>query len=296
MRRLNKGFNLIELMISILVASIIVAGLYSLMTSSVVNFGISKGSAVAGASVRRVDSTFNDLLFQTGYMNYQRITNFALFQARTNTHNNLFENWGAEQVVRVKYENSADSNYSDMLKIRFYGSSVSDNMSDGKGTDADGYIFDCQGQPLNNDVEMELIFYVRKGQGLLCRQLAIGGKNPVDVVIDPNVINMRVQVGTSVGGAVGQTGAESAFYRVNGNALSPVTGSGTPPSWSEINLLRYALVVSVPSGQKLVKRGAEFTLFPDDAHSPKYQVLKDDADAVNVHRIISGNVQFINRL
>lgn len=300
MIRENRGFNLIELMISILVASIIVAGLYSLMTSSVVNFGISKGSAVAGASARRVDSTFNDLLFQTGFMNYNRVRTYAYFHQRNNT-NALFSGWGENQVIRVQQDTNTDSNGSDMLKIRFFGSSVEDNTHNGSGGgNADGYVFDCQGQPVPNTDEMELIFYVRtngNSKGLICRQMVIGSNTASDVVIDPNVIHMRVQVGTSIGGAVGQAGAQSAFYRVEGNALKAISGSSSVvPDWKDINLLRYALVLSVPAGQKLVKRGAEFPLFPDDTGTPKYTVLSTAADANNVHRVINGSVQIINKL
>ena len=49
----QKGFGLIELMISILVASIIVAGLYQMVTSSWLNFGISSATARSSKSARQ---------------------------------------------------------------------------------------------------------------------------------------------------------------------------------------------------------------------------------------------------
>ena len=55
----KKGFGLIELMISILVASIIVAGLYQMLTSSMLNFGISSATGRSGKSARQVDNLVN---------------------------------------------------------------------------------------------------------------------------------------------------------------------------------------------------------------------------------------------
>lgn len=304
----NKGFNLIELMVSILVASIIVGGLYSLMTSSVVNFGFSKGSAVAGSSSRRIDVTFNALLFQTGYVNYLRVMQDPHFMATT-VGNGLFNGWAKDQVVAVQRDTSTQANGSDMIKIRFYGSSVADNMSSGVGSDADGYIYDCMGQPVSNNQEMELIFYVRSN-GLICSQRDLSHSVPVqNIVVDPNVAHMRIQVGTSVGGAVGQAGANSSFYRVGGKGWkddaisSAVSGGGSLPTWPQINLIRYALVLAVPSGQRVVKQRPAYTLFPDDS-TVTYQVpTDDDAKTRNVndsehrvHRIVNGNVQIINKL
>ncbi len=300
----NKGFNLIELMVSILVASIIVGGLYSLMTSSVVNFGFSRGSSVAGSSSRRIDVTFNALLFQTGYVNYLRVMQNPHFMERQ-TNNGLFEDWAVDQVVAVQQDAAADANGSDMLRIRFYGSSVADNVVAGVGNDADGYVFDCMGQPVANDQEMELIFYVRQN-GLNCRQNDISHPDHVqDVVIDPNVAHMRIQVGTSVGGSVGQAGANSAFYRVADDVIdTAVSGDNTNiPNWTEINLMRYALVLAVSSGQQMIKQRPRYNLFPDD-NEVFYQVPADAAaqasninDRENrVHRVVNGNVQIINRL
>ena len=305
----NKGFNLIELMVSILVASIIVGGLYSLMTSSVVNFGFSKGGAVAGASSRRIDVTFNALLFQTGFVNYLRVMQNPHFQNRTMASvdgSTSTKHWVEDQVVEVQEDKNDEANGSDLLRIRFYGSSVADNVVAGVGTDPDGYIYDCTGQPVPNTQEMELVFFVRSN-GLNCMQNVIsgsGGDSSV-VVIDPNVAHMRIQVGTSVGGAVGQAGANSSFYRVAGDAIGDaVSGVSTnKPNWTEINLLRYALVLAVPSGQSMVKHTPSYTLFPGDT-TVKYQV-PTDADAVDknvndrenrVHRIVNGNVQIINKL
>ncbi len=305
----NKGFNLIELMVSILVASIIVGGLYSLMTSSVVNFGFSKGSAVAGSSSRRIDVTFNALLFQTGYVNYLRVMQDPHFMATT-VGNGIFNGWAKDQVVAVQKDTNTQANGSDMIKIRFYGSSVADNVSSGVGSAADGYIFDCMGQPVSNNQEMELIFYVRSN-GLICSQRDLSHNVPVqNIVVDPNVAHMRIQVGTSVGGAVGQAGANSSFYRVGGKGWkddaisSAVSGSGgSLPKWDQINLIRYALVLAVPSGQRMVKQTPAYTLFPDDS-TVIYQVPTDanakqrnvnDSDN-RVHRIVNGNVQIINKL
>ena len=294
----NKGFNLIELMVSILVASIIVGGLYSLMTSSVVNFGFSKGSAVAGSSSRRIDVTFNALLFQTGFVNYLRVMQNPHFMQRS-TDNGLFENWVTDQVVAVQQDTNAEANGSDMLRIRFYGSSVADNVTSGVGNSADGYVFDCLGQPVANNQEMELIFFVRNN-GLNCRQNDISHSNNVStVVIDPNVAHMRIQVGASVGGAVGQAGADNTFY----DPAEVSVNTSVHPNWTEINLLRYALVLAVPSGQRMVKQTPSYILFPDD-NTVIYQVPTDaDAKTRNVndsdnrvHRIVNGNVQIINKL
>ncbi len=295
MIRKNKGFNLIELMVSILIASIIISGMYSLLTSSIVNYGFSKGSAAAGASSRRINNTFNSLVFQTGYLNFNRVKNYGSFQAygQDDALPDI-KGWRENEVIRAERYSEGDSGYGDAFKVRFYGSSVTDNLVSSSNSDADGYVFDCKGQPVKSNQQMELLFKVTD-EGLVCYQNDIEHNTSTRVseytVIDPNVVHMTIQVGFALGKDITSGEADHLFYSVNHSGN--IDSAPVFDPWTQVRVLRYALVTSQPTGQKVVKRTPQLRLFPD-ASTPMYTVTNEDGN--NVHRVVNGTIQLVNRL
>lgn len=151
----QKGFGLIELMISLLVSVIIMAGLYGLLTSSIVNFGFSKASSDAVDTAHRVDNFFNVLLFQAGFINFERAINAEGWAAgAVNLPGVIFPAWEADQFVY------ANNNHS--ILIRYYGSSVDDDTTHHEGIDADasnGFITDCGGVAVGRETLVTAFFY-----------------------------------------------------------------------------------------------------------------------------------------
>lgn len=256
----KKGFGLIELMVSILVASIIIAGLYQLVTTSWLNFGISSATARSGKSYRQVGNVVDSLLYQAGFKNYSRLVQeYLLMPTATGFGNNAFfvnnANWEREVFLLGGEEVNGNSS----IKIRFTGASIEDDLDANGNRNANGFIFDCRGQSVPNTVLLEMLLFVND-QGLVCAQNALEGDNalwsvPVDnpVVIDSSVVAMKILYGTTL------YGRGDVFY------TSEAVDAGN--HWPNINLIRYYFVTSQPTGQNQVKSAAgnvDMTLFDNN--------------------------------
>lgn len=291
-----KGFGLIELMISILIASLVMGGLYSLLTSSVISYRVSKASNEAGASSRRVSNVFNSVLYQTGFINFSRQKEYTTWAASNNwkIYNGNTINWIENQIIDGYAINN--STVGDGFAIRFYGSSYADDLKSpkantnipagAKSADADGYIFNCSGVPVPNTEIIQLDFYVG-ANGLVCHQVTeeVGGSQDAgeNVVIDPSIVYMRVQY------AAVKSGATTAFCDAKN-----IGSKSCPSSWADVNMIRYAMVTAQESSQKMVKAtvGQELTLFEDSGE--KYTVVSNNASSV--HRVIDGTITLVNNL
>src|SRR5574344_1821596 len=257
-----KGFGIIELMISILVASIIVVGLYSLLTSSILSYGFSKATNQAVSSSHRVNMSFNTLLYQAGFMNYTRaIQNYAFPATTTNFSDNV--NW-PENVVLI----GGRENNQDFIKIRFAGASLQDDKR-------------SQNVTLPNDKNTN--------NGLECQENALENTNTAtfdidnnSIILDPFVKNLRLQYSMVNDGGV------SGFLDSNNIATA---------QWNLVSLVRYSFVTSQPSSQKMVRSATGLTLnmFADAGVTNNNYVIPDN-DRSNVHRVQNGNIAIVNQL
>lgn len=290
----QKGFGLIELMISILVASIIVAGLYQMVTSSWLNFGISSATARSSKSARQVDNIVNTLMFQAGYINYRRVIQNYHFNSVATGFNgsdlNNTRSWTDDVFILGGETTNLNNNTSNSVKFRFFGASVADDVSDnspffGDAT-ANGFIFDCRGVNVPNTVQLEMILYVGP-DGLMCNQHALEGTGDwnlnAPVVVDSSVVDMQVLYGITT--REGETDSDSYYTAeyLNANNL-----------WKDVNLVKYYMVTSQGTGQRVVRsgNGAEITLFDGfaDAGYGTYAIQ----DSTRMHKIISGTVSLLN--
>jgi hypothetical protein len=283
-----KGFGIIELMISILVASIIVVGLYSLLTSSILSYGFSKATNQAVSSSHRVNMSFNTLLYQAGFMNYTRaIQNYAFPATTTNFSDNV--NW-PENVVLI----GGRENNQDFIKIRFAGASLQDDkrsqnvtLPNDKNT-PNGFVFDCNGIPVPNTAILEIKITVTNN-GLECQENALENTNTAtfdidnnSIILDPFVKNLRLQYSMVNDGGV------SGFIDSNNIATA---------QWNLVSLVRYSFVTSQPSSQKMVRSATGLTLnmFADAGVTNNNYVIPDN-DRSNVHRVQNGNIAIVNQL
>ena len=190
MIRNSKGFGIIELMVSILIASIVIAGMYKLLTSSALNFGISQ-----------VDNMLNNLLFQTGFINYRRVArNEELVEVDSKFEAPFNDKWQESEYVT----GFSETNGNDAVRIRFWGSSINDDTAvETGGAEANGFIFDCRGVPVPNTIMMEMLIRVVPGQGLTCSQHVLSnagttGFDDVDAqVIDRSIVSIRFLYGST---------------------------------------------------------------------------------------------------
>ena len=291
----NKGFGLIELMVSILIASIIVTGLYSLLTSSVVNYGFSNASSGAAKTSRQVGNIFNTLISQAGFMGYRMVMVGATNQPINSVYNTGYTNpnWRENQSIM-------GSDNGQILKIRFNGSSLEDDLVNTGETQPNGYVLDCRGIGVPNNVQLELEFFVNPNSGLVCRQNILDGtgaanfdnsfNNQQEFVIDSTVRRLEVLYGVSI-----PTGNSNGYYRAEDLIDSAL-------DWNNVSNIRYALVTSVDTGQRLVTTpaNAQLVVFQsnefvnnDGVGDIVFQI--ENGRQSFVHRIMKGDISILNQ-
>ena len=300
----QKGFGLIELMISLLVSVIIMAGLYGLLTSSIVNFGFSKASSDAVDTAHRVDNFFNVLLFQAGFINFERAINAEGWAAgAVNLPGVSFkDSWEADQFVYAKDNNS--------ILIRYYGSSVDDDTTHHEGIDADasnGFITDCGGVAVGRET-LVTAYFTANENGLICQynDRTNNKDTKKDVVLDASVRSLMFEFGSTWDPKFANDDGFFTAEEINGDANL---------KWSHVDIVRYSFITSQPSNQRLIKSnqdtlrhfnmppkstdgsGEEGTAESTDtasANEVDYSWKIPPDDRSNVHRVITGTIYLVN--
>lgn len=295
----QKGFGLIELMISLLVSVIIMAGLYGLLTSSIVNFGFSKASSDAVDTAHRVDNFFNVLLFQAGFINFERAINAEGWAAgAVNLSGGSFPAWEADQFVYAKDNNS--------ILIRYYGSSVDDDTTHHEGIDADasnGFITDCGGVAVGRET-LVTAYFAANENGLICQYDRTNNKDTKkDVVLDASVRSLMFEFGSTWDPKFAN---DDGFF-----TAGEINGSNGDLKWSHVDIVRYSFITSQPSNQRLIKSrqdtlrhfnipnstvgsGEEGDAGTAPANNVDYNYQIPDNERSNVHRVITGTIYLVN--
>lgn len=292
----QKGFGLIELMISLLVSVIIMAGLYGLLTSSIVNFGFSKASSDAVDTAHRVDNFFNVLLFQAGFINFERAINAEGWAAgAVNLPGVSFPAWKADQFVYAGDNNS--------ILIRYYGSSVDDDTTHHGAIEADesnGFITDCGGEAVGRETLVTAYFTVDPTRGLICQYNDHDRTNnkdtKKDVVLDASVRSLMFEFGSTW---------DPKFFDKNNDGFytADEINKNTDLKWSHVDIVRYSFITSQPSNQRLIKSNQDMELrhfnMPKSTAASANNVdysykITDENDRSNVHRVITGTIYLVN--
>ena len=299
----QKGFGLIELMISLLVSVIIMAGLYGLLTSSIVNFGFSKASSDAVDTAHRVDNFFNVLLFQAGFINFERAINaedWAAGAVNLNLSGVNFPAWEADQFVY------ANNNHS--ILIRYYGSSVDDDTTHHEGIDADasnGFITDCGGVAVGRET-LVTAYFTANENGLICLyddRTNNQDTNPYDIVLDASVRSLMFEFGSTWDPEFAN---DDGFF-----TAGEINGSNGNLRWSHVDIVRYSFITSQPSNQRLIRSrqdtlrhfnmpnstvgsGEEGDAGTAPANNVDYNYQIPDNERSNVHRVITGTIYLVN--
>lgn len=297
----QKGFGLIELMISLLVSVIIMAGLYGLLTSSIVNFGFSKASSDAVDTAHRVDNFFNVLLFQAGFINFERAINAEGWAAGAvnlpgvSFKDSWEDSWEADQFVYAGDNNS--------ILIRYYGSSVDDDTTHHGAIEADesnGFITDCGGEAVGRETLVTAYFTVDPTRGLICQYNDHDRTNnkdtKKDVVLDASVRSLMFEFGSTW---------DPKFFDKNNDGFytADEINKNTDLKWSHVDIVRYSFITSQPSNQRLIKSNQDMELrhfnMPKSTAASANNVdysykITDENDRSNVHRVITGTIYLVN--
>lgn len=301
----QKGFGLIELMISLLVSVIIMVGLSGLLTSSIVNFGFSKASSDAVDTAHRVDNFFNVLLFQAGFINFERAINAEGWAAGTvnlpgaGVTFEADEAWKADQFVYANNNNS--------ILIRYYGSSVDDDTTHHEGIDADasnGFITDCGGVAVGRET-LVTAYFTANENGLICQYNDRTNNKDTrnDVVLDASVRSLMFEFGSTWDPKFAN---DDGFF-----TAGEINGSNGDLKWSHVDIVRYSFITSQPSNQRLIKsrqdtlrhfnmpnstvgsgEGGDAGTAPANNVDYNYQI--PDNERSNVHRVITGTIYLVN--
>lgn len=299
-----KGFSIIELMISILIASIVTVGLTGVLTSSVLSFGFSNASNNAITSAHRVNVSLNTFLFQAGFINYRRSLTYFEFPKNDSNFGPDAMDWYKNVVV---IGGASDEGHGDAIKVRFWGASIDDDRSvanQGYSAFPNGYIYDCFGRAIDNGVMLEVRLRVDADRGLICSQRYLYNLNGSDeqtddVVIDPTVRFIRFQY-ANTGFQNGFGRYENFLTKKHSVGKSYAVNSETLIANEHIDTIRYAFVTSQPTQQKAIKSTQTLTLFPECTISAdsnqlcSYKIPENDSS--NVHRVVLGTVSLNNAI
>lgn len=303
----NKGFSVIELLIAMLVATIIVLGVYRFLTSSHRSFTFTKANDSVNRSIMLSNRTLTSYLRMAGFRNYRRVIDSVTFEKRTVNFGTTSKEFPLNTyVIGADSTGSTDSTVSpavatqpnDQLYIRYYGSSIDDDLSEKGGElniNSNERMFDCNGNPVSRLQEVFLRFYVT-ADGLTCDQHVItfnnsgtsvvGQKTESGILIDNNVIS--ILFGFRIDG-------DDTFYlskEVNGKDNS--TKKLSTSNYEIVNAMRYGILVREDTHQK-VSKIKDTRTFHMLGFSTNDDVATAPASESNIYQLVSGVVYMRNR-
>lgn len=299
--RKKRGFSVIELLIAMLVATVIVLGVYRFLTSSHRSLTFTKANDAVNRSVMISNRSLTSYLRMAGFRNYRRVIDSITFERRTVNIGGKDVTFplntyiiGAESTVTP----AVATHPNDEIYIRYYGSSIDDDLSEsGSAIDVttNQRMFDCNGESIDRLQEAFLRFYVTN-EGLHCDQRIItfnhsgtavtGETEDNGILIDNNVIS--ILFGFRMDG-------NDAFYLSPEMPGKSYSGSRMSTSNFEVvNALRYGILVREDTHQKVSKSKTErqfhmlgFTTNDDLATAP--------ASETNIYQLVSGVIYMRNR-
>lgn len=305
------GFSMIELLVSLLVATIIIMGVYRFLTGSHRSFTFTKANDNVNRTMMVSNRTMSNYMKLAGFRNYRRVIDNITFDKET-------VNFGKGDIVFPRNTfimgNSSgltipavDATPNDILYIRYFGSSVDDDLSEKTVASAEvtaakrmanDRMYDCQGNFLHRMQEAFLMLYVTNNdegrKGLICRQVIrdftdAGGhtdSEPEVIELNPNVIS--ILFGYRVDG-------DESFHLASEVESADASGIKMSSSNFElVNALRYGILVKQDTHQKVTRttNAQEFHMlgFPTDD-----DLANIAANETDIYQLVSGILFMRNR-
>ena len=234
-----------------------------MLSSSQQTYALSQANGQLTESGRRVNLLLQNTLAQAGFINYQRLRLERTLPVEAVASPAI--SWSAEQAVYGENDligSSTALDDTDVLLLRFYGSSTKDNDDGGSDTTADGFLFDCSGNAISNQTLVTISLYVNPDEELVCAD-------------DQG----HTQVLAS--------GVESLQFRF----LPDTTGASfvaasSISDWTGVIAVEYAFLASTASGQGI------------QSASQSYQLLDKSVTAGGdrlLRQVFSGNITLHNQ-
>lgn len=288
----NLGFSVIELLIAMIVATIIITGIYSFLTSSHRSLVFVRANDAANRSMIISNRTVSDYLRMAGFRNYRRVVQSVKFEPRD------VEFPSGTNISFNEISQFVASNDNESIVVRFFGSSIDDQLNRNVEGEAnpDNRMFDCEGVPLDRTQEAFIRLYIDDENGLMCEQRIKQGDDFDDawtrtVVLNPNIIQLRF--------ALRIEGDDSFQY------IDEIVHD---EDLANADAIRYGFLVRVPSGQRLNPKDStniSFHMlgFSDDTDkcvigdsSGSTPKCYDKSDAkFNIYNLVTGLISFRNQ-
>lgn len=260
MKRQQQGFGLVEIMVAIVLALLLTLGLVTMLVSSQQGYAIGRASHRLSDGGQRVVQLMQNLLLQSGYVNYQRRILSTGLPVATD--------WLAGQGIKGD-DALAGSGFlagSDRLTVRYFGASVAD--SDPKqptDTTGDGRMTDCRGNSVSREQLVVLQLYVNSSGQLICAD----NVDTAPVVMAEHIQSFQLRYLTSAAGATFQP-------------ASAISGS----AWKNVIAVEFAMLAAYPSGQQVPAQSRQWQLLDQTVNTPADRLMR---------QVLAGSVSLRNR-
>lgn len=235
----KNGFSMIEMLISLVVASIIIIGIYSFLTSSQRSFTLVQANDGVNRSMQGANRNINDYIKMAGFRNYARIIDQATFPKGDYEFDEDIS-FKRNSFVSAKQADTSSRNID--LYLRYYGSSIYDDLApqyveeNAKLDRSNQRMFDCNGDPLSRKQLAVVRLYVDGDNGLFCQQKIIntddGSESAATVLINPNVKYMMFA------------------FRTDDSADFLLPSEMNDDDYVKVNAIRYGFIVRQSTHQK----------------------------------------------
>ena len=235
----KNGFSMIEMLISLVVASIIIIGIYSFLTSSQRSFTLVQANDGVNRSMQTANRNINDYIKMAGFRNYARIIDQATFPKGDYEFDEDIS-FKRNSFVSAKQADTSSRNID--LYLRYYGSSIYDDLApqyveeNAKLDRSNQRMFDCNGDPLSRKQLAVVRLYVDGDNGLFCQQRIIntddGSESAATVLINPNVKYMMFA------------------FRTDDSADFLLPSEMNDDDYVKVNAIRYGFIVRQSTHQK----------------------------------------------
>lgn len=257
------GFSMIEMLISMVVASIVIMGVYSFLTSSQRSFTIVQANDSANRSMQLSNRSINDFIKMAGFRNYRRVVDYVFFPTNEMSVGPdgkkvkfaSSENASVQAKSFVDIQESVSGSKRHDLFLRYYGSNIDDDLNytvdSDKTNRTNNRIYDCNGEFRKSDELVVVDLYIDPELGLMCahsiyrahdKNLAAIDTAPfktAKVVLDPNVTAMMFSA---------RYDGDPRFF-IPGE--EPSDNSKATFTRDLINAVRYGFVVAQETHQKV---------------------------------------------
>ena len=179
LKKSQKGFSLIELMIALMVSFLIIAGLFYSVIGDLKSYESARGTQGIVSKNRMVVQTMRLYIQQAGFRDLPQIQADKLYDAETSTAGWV---WERGQILQGAINNGVildEKADSDILVLRFSGASQSGIVS-------------CDGTNLLTDTTHEVTIYVNNNNQLMCQD-----NNDAALLLDDNVEFLELLYGTT---------------------------------------------------------------------------------------------------